>query len=143
VKVRFLYPSATPILCRCPRETPLRLCCRPSCSANQTFYHWLAVPTQERNDQTYQPSRCPSIPVCVSRGGVGEGAIPLSIGYSDIMPMSQGDAFALVLPSIVPTHEPTMAAAIEPAISGIKILTKALTSVSLFICRSDYGGGCR
>ncbi len=34
-------------------------------------------------------------------GGVGEGAIPLSIGYSDIMPMSQGDAFALVLPSIM------------------------------------------
>lgn len=33
VKARFLYPSATPILCRCPRETPLRLCCRPSCSA--------------------------------------------------------------------------------------------------------------
>ncbi|WP_374115487.1 2-hydroxycarboxylate transporter family protein [Bacillus atrophaeus] len=37
----------------------------------------------------------------IMAGGVGEGAIPLSIGYSDIMPMSQGEAFALVLPSIM------------------------------------------
>ncbi|KXZ22804.1 malate permease [Bacillus nakamurai] len=41
------------------------------------------------------------IVVPIMAGGVGEGAIPLSIGYSDIMPMSQGDAFALVLPSIM------------------------------------------
>lgn len=41
------------------------------------------------------------IVIPIMAGGVGEGAIPLSIGYSDIMPMSQGEAFALVLPSIM------------------------------------------
>ncbi|WMW43492.1 citrate/malate transporter CimH [Bacillus subtilis] len=41
------------------------------------------------------------IVIPIMAGGVGEGAIPLSIGYSDIMPISQGEAFALVLPSIM------------------------------------------
>ena len=31
-------------------------------------------------------------------GGVGEGAIPLSVGYSEILGQPQGDVFAQVLP---------------------------------------------
>ncbi|GAB3626277.1 malate permease [Pandoraea terrae] len=34
-------------------------------------------------------------------GGVGEGAIPLSIGYSDILHQSQGELFAQVLPPVM------------------------------------------
>ena len=34
-------------------------------------------------------------------GGVGEGAIPLSIGYAGILHQSQGDLFAQVLPPVM------------------------------------------
>ena len=34
-------------------------------------------------------------------GGVGEGAIPLSIGYSEILHQPQGDVFAQILPPIM------------------------------------------
>jgi malate:Na+ symporter len=34
-------------------------------------------------------------------GGVGEGAIPLSVGYSEIMHVAQGTVFAQVLPSVM------------------------------------------
>ena len=34
-------------------------------------------------------------------GGVGEGAIPLSIGYSQILHQPQGDLFAQVLPPVM------------------------------------------
>jgi malate:Na+ symporter len=34
-------------------------------------------------------------------GGVGEGAIPLSTGYADILHLKQGDEFALVLPPVM------------------------------------------
>ena len=39
--------------------------------------------------------------VPIMAGGVGEGAIPLSIGYSTIMNMPQGDIFAQVLPPVM------------------------------------------
>ena len=41
------------------------------------------------------------IVVPIMAGGVGEGAIPLSIGYSSILSQSQGDIFAQVLPSVM------------------------------------------
>ena len=34
-------------------------------------------------------------------GGVGEGAIPLSIGFSEIMHMEQGVAFARIIPMVM------------------------------------------
>jgi malate:Na+ symporter len=37
----------------------------------------------------------------IMAGGVGEGAIPLSVGYSDIMNVAQGQIFAQVLPSVM------------------------------------------
>jgi malate:Na+ symporter len=37
----------------------------------------------------------------IMAGGVGEGAIPLSIGYSEILHQPQGDIFAQVLPPIM------------------------------------------
>jgi Na+/citrate or Na+/malate symporter len=39
--------------------------------------------------------------VPIMAGGVGEGAIPLSIGYSEILNQPQGDVFAQVLPPIM------------------------------------------
>jgi malate:Na+ symporter len=39
--------------------------------------------------------------VPIMAGGVGEGAIPLSIGYSDILHQPQGDVFAQVLPPVM------------------------------------------
>ena len=39
--------------------------------------------------------------VPIMAGGIGEGAIPLSIGYSQIMHQSQGDLFAQVLPPVM------------------------------------------
>ncbi|MDD3180204.1 MAG: 2-hydroxycarboxylate transporter family protein [Opitutaceae bacterium] len=39
--------------------------------------------------------------VPVMAGGVGEGAIPLSVGYSDLLHVSQGDQFAQILPSVM------------------------------------------
>lgn len=39
--------------------------------------------------------------VPIMAGGVGEGAIPLSIGYSGILHQTQGDIFAQVLPSVM------------------------------------------
>jgi CCS family citrate carrier protein len=39
--------------------------------------------------------------VPIMAGGVGEGAIPLSIGYSQILHQSQGDLFAQVLPPVM------------------------------------------
>jgi CCS family citrate carrier protein len=39
--------------------------------------------------------------VPIMAGGVGEGAIPLSIGYSEIMNHPQGDVFAQVLPPVM------------------------------------------
>ena len=39
--------------------------------------------------------------VPIMAGGVGEGAIPLSIGYSNILHLNQGDVFAQVLPPIM------------------------------------------
>ena len=41
------------------------------------------------------------IVVPIMAGGVGEGAIPLSIGYSGILHQAQGDIFAQVLPSVM------------------------------------------
>jgi CCS family citrate carrier protein len=41
------------------------------------------------------------IVVPIMAGGVGEGAIPLSIGYSEILHQSQGDLFAEVLPPVM------------------------------------------
>ncbi len=41
------------------------------------------------------------IVVPIMAGGVGEGAIPLSVGYSEIMHVAQGDLFAQVLPSVM------------------------------------------
>ncbi|MFC5399881.1 2-hydroxycarboxylate transporter family protein [Undibacterium jejuense] len=41
------------------------------------------------------------IVVPIMAGGVGEGAIPLSIGYSGILGQTQGDIFAQVLPSVM------------------------------------------
>src|SRR5258708_15917736 len=37
----------------------------------------------------------------IMAGGVGEGAIPLSIGYSEILHQPQGDVFAQILPPII------------------------------------------
>ncbi len=39
--------------------------------------------------------------VPIMAGGVGEGAIPLSIGYSEILQQKQGDLFAQVLPPVM------------------------------------------
>ncbi len=39
--------------------------------------------------------------VPIMAGGVGEGAIPLSVGYSEIMNQPQGDVFAQVLPPVM------------------------------------------
>jgi len=39
--------------------------------------------------------------VPIMAGGVGEGAIPLSVGYSEIMNQPQGDMFAQVLPPVM------------------------------------------
>jgi malate:Na+ symporter len=39
--------------------------------------------------------------VPIMAGGVGEGAIPLSIGYSEILNQPQGDVFAQVLPPVM------------------------------------------
>jgi malate:Na+ symporter len=39
--------------------------------------------------------------VPIMAGGVGEGAIPLSIGYSTILGQAQGDLFAQVLPPVM------------------------------------------
>ncbi|CAN5424775.1 citrate/malate transporter CimH [soil metagenome] len=41
------------------------------------------------------------IVVPIMAGGVGEGAIPLSIGYSGILGSSQGEVFAQVLPPVM------------------------------------------
>ncbi len=41
------------------------------------------------------------IVVPIMAGGVGEGAIPLSVGYSEIMHLPQGDLFAQVLPPVM------------------------------------------
>ena len=41
------------------------------------------------------------IVVPIMAGGVGEGAIPLSIGYGEILNQPQGDLFALVLPPVM------------------------------------------
>jgi malate:Na+ symporter len=41
------------------------------------------------------------IVVPIMAGGVGEGAIPLSIGYSEILHQNQGDLFATVLPPVM------------------------------------------
>ena len=41
------------------------------------------------------------IVVPIMAGGVGEGALPLSIGYASITHQPQGDAFAEVLPSVM------------------------------------------
>jgi CCS family citrate carrier protein len=37
----------------------------------------------------------------IMAGGVGEGAIPLSIGYAGVLHQNQGDIFAQVLPSVM------------------------------------------
>ena len=37
----------------------------------------------------------------IMAGGVGEGAIPLSIGFSEIMHMEQGVAFARIIPMVM------------------------------------------
>lgn len=39
--------------------------------------------------------------VPIMAGGVGEGAVPLSIGYADILHQKQGDIFAEVLPIVM------------------------------------------
>jgi malate:Na+ symporter len=39
--------------------------------------------------------------VPIMAGGIGEGAIPLSIGYSQILHQAQGDLFAQVLPPVM------------------------------------------
>ena len=41
------------------------------------------------------------IVIPIMAGGVGEGAIPLSTGYADILHQSQGDLFAQVLPPVM------------------------------------------
>jgi len=41
------------------------------------------------------------IVVPIMAGGVGEGAIPLSIGYATILGLAQGDMFAQVLPPVM------------------------------------------
>lgn len=41
------------------------------------------------------------IVVPIMAGGVGEGAIPLSIGYAGLLQQAQGDLFAQVLPSVM------------------------------------------
>ena len=41
------------------------------------------------------------IVVPIMAGGVGEGAIPLSIGYSEILHQDQGELFATVLPPVM------------------------------------------
>ncbi len=41
------------------------------------------------------------IVVPIMAGGVGEGAIPLSIGYAGILHQAQGDLFAQILPSVM------------------------------------------
>jgi len=41
------------------------------------------------------------IVIPIMAGGVGEGAIPLSIGYSSILHQAQGDLFAQVLPAVM------------------------------------------
>ena len=41
------------------------------------------------------------IVVPIMGGGVGEGAIPLSVGYSEILHLKQGDEFARVLPPVM------------------------------------------
>jgi malate:Na+ symporter len=41
------------------------------------------------------------IVVPIMAGGVGEGAIPLSLGYAGILHQPQGDLFALVLPPVM------------------------------------------
>jgi CCS family citrate carrier protein len=38
--------------------------------------------------------------VPIMAGGIGEGAIPLSIGYASIMGVAQGDVFATMMPAI-------------------------------------------
>jgi malate:Na+ symporter len=37
----------------------------------------------------------------IMAGGIGEGAIPLSVGYSEILSQPQGDTFAHVLPPVM------------------------------------------
>ena len=39
--------------------------------------------------------------VPIMAGGIGEGAIPLSVGYSSILHLPQGEAFAQVLPPVM------------------------------------------
>lgn len=41
------------------------------------------------------------IVVPIMAGGVGEGAIPLSLGYAPILQQAQGDLFAQILPSVM------------------------------------------
>jgi malate:Na+ symporter len=41
------------------------------------------------------------IVIPIMAGGVGEGAIPLSVGYSEILNVAQGPIFAQVLPSVM------------------------------------------
>ena len=41
------------------------------------------------------------IVVPIMGGGVGEGAIPLSVGYAEILQLKQGDEFARVLPPVM------------------------------------------
>ena len=41
------------------------------------------------------------IVVPIMAGGVGEGAIPLSVGYAEILHQQQGDLFAQILPSVM------------------------------------------
>src|SRR5215471_12340258 len=41
------------------------------------------------------------IVVPIMAGGVGEGAIPLSVGYSEILHQNQGELFATVLPPVM------------------------------------------
>jgi malate:Na+ symporter len=41
------------------------------------------------------------IVVPIMAGGIGEGAIPLSVGYSEILNQPQGDVFAQVLPPVM------------------------------------------
>jgi malate:Na+ symporter len=41
------------------------------------------------------------IVVPIMAGGIGEGAIPLSVGYSEILNLPQGDVFSQVLPPVM------------------------------------------
>jgi Na+/citrate or Na+/malate symporter len=41
------------------------------------------------------------IVIPIMAGGVGEGAIPLSVGYASILNQQQGDLFAQILPSVM------------------------------------------